>query len=186
MADTRAASRYAKSLLDLGIEQNKLDVLYNDMNTLNESLASRDLVLLIQSPIINSGKKTGILKNLFEGKVDSLTMGFIELVTKKGREKMLPAMIRSFMEQYKKHNKITEVKLKTATPLGAGVLAAIKAALLQSNITDAEVDVQTIVDEDIIGGFVIEVGDKLYDASVLHQLNKVKKEFNQNKYIKSF
>jgi len=186
MANTRAASRYAKSLLDLGIEQNKLEVLFNDMNTLNDSMSSRDLVLMIQSPIINAGKKIDILKKVFDGKLDNLTMNFIELITKKGREVMLPAMIKSFIEQYKKHNKITEVKLKTAHPLGAGVLASIKAALLQSEITDSEVDIETIVDEDIIGGFVIEVGDKLYDASVLHQLNKVKKEFNQNKYIKSF
>jgi len=186
MANYRVASRYAKALLDLGIEQNNIDVLYKDMQSVQAAMASRDLKLMVKSPIINSDKKNTIFKMLFEGKLDKLTMSFIELITNKSREHLLPEMATSFVDQYKKHNNITAVTLTTATPLNAGVLETIKKALLDSNVTATEVDVESKVDESLIGGFVIEVGDKLYDASVAHKLNKVRKEFTQNKYIKSF
>jgi len=186
MADTRAASRYAKALLDLSIEQNKLDTIHEDIKNIQSAMSSRDLQLLAKSPIINSSKKIGIFKTLFEGKVDQLTMGFLELITKKGRETKLLAITNSFTQQYKKYNKITAVKLTTATPLTDEAKKSIEKALLESNVTDKVVDMESVVDEEIIGGFVIEVGDKLYDASILHKLNKVRKEFSQNKYIKSF
>lgn len=186
MADNRAASRYAKALLDLSTEQSKLDTVYEDIKMIQSAMSSRDLQLLVKSPIITPGKKISIFKALFEGKVDKLTMGFLELITKKGRETVLAGITSSFSQQYKSHNKITAVKLTTATPLSDEVLKSIEKALLDSNVTDKVLDVESIVDEDIIGGFVIEVGDKLYDASILHKLNKVRKEFTQNKYIKSF
>ena len=126
MADYRVASRYAKSLLDIGVEQQNLDVLMDDINKIKTALTSRDLTLLVKSPIINAGKKVEILKVIFEGKIDKMSMAFLELITKKGREKFLPEMVTSFISQYKKHNKITAVKLTTANALTPEVLTSIK------------------------------------------------------------
>ena len=185
MVNTRAASRYAKSLLDLGIEQNLLPQFNDDMTLVKAAMESRELKLLAKSPIIKPSKKIDIFSQIFGGKVSDVTMSFFTIITKKGREKLLPEIVDSFLEQYKKHNKVTSVKLKTATAVPENLLTDIKSKLLGSEVTETEVDIETSVDESLIGGFVIEVGDKLYDASVAHKLNKVKKQFSENKYIKS-
>ena len=186
MPNYQVASRYAKSLLDLSIEQNMLDKIYGDIQTVSNSLESRELFLLFKSPIIKAGKKISIIKELFEGKVDKMTLGFLEIITKKGRESHLPEIVDSFKEQYKKHNNITEVNVTTAVALTDDARAALEKALQESTVTAQKVEIKTNVDEELIGGFVIEVGDKLYDASVKHKLSKIRKEFTDNKYIKSF
>lgn len=186
MANYRAAARYAKSFLDLGIEQNLLSQFHDDMTLVDAAMESKELRLLAKSPIIKPSKKTAIFKTIFSDKVSETTMSFFNIIINKGRENLLPEIVDSFLDQYKKHKKITPIKLTTATQVEPKLLEDIKARLLQSVVTQNEVEIETSVDEDLIGGFVIEVGDKLYDASVLHKLNKIKKQFTENKYIKSF
>jgi len=186
MSNYQVASRYAKSLIDLSIEQNKLEDIYADMQYVQQSLQSRDLLLLFKSPIIQAGKKVAIVQEVFKGKVSDMTLGFLQIITKKGRERHLPEIVDSYVDQYKKHKNITSVKLTTATAISDEVKASLEKALLDSKVTVKSVEVETSVDEDLLGGFVIEVGDKLYDASVRHKLSKIKKEFTENKYIKSF
>jgi len=181
MSNYQVAFRYAKSLLDLSIEKNTLDTTYSDMETVASALKSRELYSLFKSPIIKPTKKISILKEVFKGKVDQITMGFLEIITKKGRESVLPEIVDSYIDQYKKHNNITEVKVTTAVAMTGDARAALEKALQDSNVTAQKVDINTSVNEDLIGGFVIEVGDKLYDASVKHKLSKIRKEFTDNK-----
>ena len=186
MSDYRVASRYAKSLIDLGIEKNIIDTLYDDICNFKESLNNRDLYLLVKSPIIKADKKIGILNSIFGESFDKATMSFFNIITRKGRESFLPEITDSFINLYKKHKHITTVQLTTASPITQEALVAIKKALELSNDTDQQVEIETSVDKDLIGGFVIEMDDKLYDASVAHKLEEVKKQFMNNKYIKSF
>lgn len=182
----RIASRYAKSLIDFGKEQGNLETLSSDMAIVKEAIQNKDLENLVRSPIIKPSKKVVILKKIFEGSIDKVTMAFLELITKKGREPMLPELTVAFEEQYNKLKKLTAVKLTTASPITEAALASIKDHLLKSNVTDDKVELETAVDADILGGFTLEMGDKLYDASVAHQLDKVKKKFSENEYIKSY
>ena len=182
----RIAYRYAKALIDLGVDQKNLDVLHKDMGVIKEALKNKDLRLLVKSPIIKPSKKISIFKEIFGGNVDKVTMAYLEIVTKKGREVILPELTSAFDQQYKKLQKVTAVKLTTASPITEQALAEIKKNLLASDVTDKEVDIDTAVNPDLIGGFVLQMGDKLYDASVAHQLEQVKKKFADNKYIKSY
>lgn len=186
MANFRIATRYAKSLLDLGIEQNSLESIFEDMNSLNEALTNRDFKLFVKSPIIKASKKQSVFKTLFEGKLSETTNLFFNILAKKGRESFLPEIVTSFLHQYKKHKKVSEITITTAKPLTESALATIKSTLLQSDVTDSEVEITAKVDPDLLGGFVIEMEDKLYDASVAHKLKQVRKQFLENKYIKSF
>ncbi len=186
MSVSRISARYAKSLLDLARERNELDSVKADVDYVAKALKSRDLGLFLKSPIINSGKKLSIFKTLFEGKVSNTSMAFFEIIIKKGREMYLPEIIQDFINQYKVLNKISTVTITTATPLTAEALDDIKAKLLASDITMDKLDVNTKVDASLIGGFVVEIGDKLYDASVAHKLEQVRKEFADNQYVKSF
>lgn len=185
MSGERVAVRYAKSLIDLGKDQGVLEDLHSDMLNLKEALKNRDLYLLVKSPIIKANKKISIFKKLFGDSYNKVTMAFFEIIMKKSRENILPEITTAFIDQYKKLNHITAVKLTTANALGDGVLNEIKEALLKSADTDKKVEIETAVDPDLIGGFVIEMGDKLYDASVAYKLDQIKRKFTGNKYIKS-
>jgi len=181
MSNYQVAFRYAKSLLDLSIENGTLDKTYNDMEVVSSALESRELYLLFKSPIIKADKKVAVVKAIFADKVDKLTLGFMELITNKGREAHLPEIVNSYIDQYKKHNNITKVNVTTAVEMTSEARAELEKALQGSSITAQKVEINTNVNEDLIGGFVIEVGDKLYDASVKHKLSKIRKEFTDNK-----
>ncbi len=186
MAGERVAARYAKSLIDLGVEKNSLEDFHKDISLLKEALKNRDLYLLVKSPIIKAGKKIAIFKEIFGGQSSEAMMTFYNIVMKKGRETILPEVADAFMMQYQKLKHVTGVRLTTATPLNETALNEIKAALLKSTETDEAVEIETKVNPDLIGGFVIEMGDKLYDASVAYKLDQIKRNFTDNKYIKSY
>jgi len=181
---TRIASRYAKSLLDLAIEQNSVERVLEDINSFKKATENRDFYLLLKSPIINTTKKASIVKAIFGEQFDKMTLGFINIVLNKGRESYLPDIADQFIVQYKKHKHVSTVTVTTAAPLSEDALNKIKEQLLGSTSTDDNVELVTKVDEDIIGGFVIEFDDKLYDASVAHKLAKLKKEFSKNLFVK--
>lgn len=183
MSVQRIASRYAKSLIDLAVEQDKLERILEDVKSFREVLKNKEFKLLTKSPIISISKKKDIFKALFAGKYDELTVAFFDILLTKGREAYLPDIAVAFLAQYKKMKHISTVKLITASPLGEGVLAAIKAKLVESTTTDDKVEMSVAVDPKLIGGFVLEFEDNVYDASVSTKLDELKKGFRDNKYI---
>lgn len=183
MSVTRISSRYAKSLIDLAQEQNKLERVLEDINAFQKATEQRDFFLMLKSPIINPDKKGVILKEIFGGKFDEMTMAFVNIVLRKGREGYLSDIAKEFIVQYRAIKHISSVKVTTATPLSEAGLAAIKQQLQGSSQTESNIEIQTAVDPALIGGFVIEFNDKLYDASVAHKLSQLKKEFSGNQYL---
>ncbi len=177
MSVIRIASRYAKSLLDLSIEGNKLDTILEDVKSLQKAVANKDLANVLKSPIIKGDKKKQILNAIFNGKVDELTMKFMDLVVLKGRESYLKDVLDEFMNQYRQFKSISIVKVTSAEPLNEQNLTRIKEKLLASNITADNIEIETVVDPSILGGIIIQVGDKRYDASVAHKLQSLRKEF---------
>lgn len=186
MSVQRIASRYAKSLIDLAIEQDKLEEVKGDIIAFNKATDNRDLYLLLKSPIINPSKKQEVLKALFDGKFSKMVMSFIQIIVNKNREKFLPEIADEFITQYKAHKHISTVKLISAVPLSDESVAKIKERLVASKTTDDQIEIETSVNPELIGGYVLEFGDRLYDASVAHQLDRIRKEFTKNDHIKNF
>jgi len=182
MSINKIASRYAKSLLDLAKEQNKVEAVLEDVKSMKQAAENRDLYLLLKSPIVKTDKKLSILKEIFSGKVDELTMAFVNIITKKGRESYLPEINDEFIAQYRAMSSISKVTITTAEPMSDADLESIKAKLQVSSETRDNLEFETKIDPSIIGGFVIEIGDKLYDASVQHKLDELKKQFSGNDY----
>lgn len=169
------ASRYAKSLLDLSLEQNVLDATIGDLETFESALSSKDLVYLLKSPIVKTERKISIYREIFGGKMAKLSNDFFELLFKKNRESAIPAIITEFKEQVNRHRGISSVTVISASPMDESVLAQIKASLAASSETLDQIDVETEVDPALIGGFKLKIGDKLYDASVAHRLEQMRK-----------
>lgn len=177
MSVTRIASRYAKSLLDLAVEQKKLDKVLEDIKVFQEYLKNRDLYLMFKSPIVNITKKQAVVKALFEGKLDTLVLSFFGIILRKNREMYLPEIAEEFINQYKVMNEITTATLVTATEMSAESIEKIRKALLESDVTAKKLELHTEINPDLLGGFVIKIGDKLYDASISHKLDQLKKQF---------
>lgn len=183
MSVQRIASRYAKSLIDLAVEQQKLDRILEDVQSFREVTKNREFYLLLKSPIVHADKKLDIVRKLFEGKYDGLTMAFLRILISKGRERYLPEIAVEFISQYRKLKHISTVRLTTATPLSEATLQVIHDKLEASKDTDQIVEVSTEVDPDIIGGFILQFEDKIYDASVAQKLEDLKKAFAENLYV---
>jgi len=183
MSVARIAHRYAKSLIDIAVEQNKLERVLEDVQSFRELVKNRDFYLLLKSPIIHHSKKENIVEKLFTGKYDTLTMSFLNVLMRKGREMYLPEIAEEFIVEYKKLKHITTVRITTAVPLSESAKKAVEAKLLGSSKTSDHIDLITIVDPDIIGGYVLEFDGNVYDASIKHKLVGLKDEFDDNLYI---
>ena len=186
MSGQRLAARYAKSLIDLGVEKNSLEQINADVQTLTAALQSRDLYLFIKSPIIHPDKKATILKQIFGDKLGVVTSSFIDIVLKKHREFYLPDIVSAFRDQYFEHKGIVKATLTVVAPLvDDSVLKDIKAIILEDTGKN-DVELQVKIDPNLLGGFILQFGDKLYDTSINHKLDKLRKEFMVNKYVREF
>jgi F-type H+-transporting ATPase subunit delta len=183
MENPRLAERYAKSLIDLSVELNQLDSVHEDIALLYAVCKqSREFVLMLNSPIINADKKHRIINAVTDGKISKITQTFVQLLCRKNRESNLPEIITSFIEQFNKIKGIHKVKLTTAMP----VSDAIKNSFIQkikatSDVTSIELESK--VDENLIGGFMLEMDGRLIDASILRDIKDIKKQFANNDYI---
>jgi F-type H+-transporting ATPase subunit delta len=183
LPNPRLAARYAKAILDLAIEKGQLEPVYKDMVFIRVICGSNpDLVNLLKSPIIKSDKKRHILDAITDGRISPLTKAFNALLMSKEREAYLPEIAAAFEEQYKKYKGIQTVKLTTAVPVSDD----IRQTILDKVRTDrkvTEIDLETEVREELIGGFVLEIGDELIDASIAFDLHKIKQQFENNDFI---
>jgi F-type H+-transporting ATPase subunit delta len=184
MADSRAASRYVKSLLGLAVEKKALEEVHRDMLLFSEAISkSRPFELLLQSPVIRHDKKLGILKKIFQGKVHSLTMAFFEIITRKNREPILVGVAREFHNAYNEYKGIGKATVTTAIPLDANLRTEME-KLVRKYSDKKQIELIEKVDSDLIGGFVLNVGDRQVDASIKSKIKTLKLKFSQNPYIK--
>jgi len=183
MTNPRLATRYAKSLIDLSIEKSQLEKVFADMQWLQAVCKSnRDFVNVLRSPVIKSDTKKKIVDAVTKGNVGEITAAFTRLLIQKGRESNLPEIISSFIEQYKQHKQIHTVKLTTASPVSEELKNAIMDHI--RNTTEIQnIELETVVNKDIIGGFVLQTGDKLVDASIAYDLKTIARQFENNDFI---
>ncbi len=183
MLNPRLASRYAKALLNISVEKEQLDNVYADIQWLLAICKSnRDFVSLLRSPIIKADKKQKIVDAITENKINDVTGSFLKLIISKGREANLPEVLPAFISLYKKHNNIHPVTLTTAVPVSDTVKNNILNQVKRSAGVE-KIELEEKVDPNLIGGFVLEMGDKMVDASIAYDLREVAKQFKNNDFI---
>lgn len=183
MPNPRLASRYAKSLIDLAVEKNSVEDTLADIKYL-ESLCrnSKEFTSMLRSPVINADKKQDIINAVVGDSLKPLAQGFIRLLVNKGREENLPEIATAFVQQYKQMKNIKTVKLITAAPANEELKKAIWAKI-DATLPGAQIELTEQVDPELIGGFVLQMEDKLFDASVRRDLNDIKAQFTKNMYV---
>ena len=180
------ATRYAKSLIQLVNDQGKLEQVYKDIKDVNGIFeSSRDLKLMFKSPIIPSDKKLNVVKQLFEGKIDSVLYQFMVLVIKKGREAYLNEITESFIIQYNLIKNITPVKISSAVKLDKNIIDSMIASL-KAKEKLGEIELTQEVDPSMIGGFILQYDDKMIDSSVSRRLTALKGVIEDDTYIKKY
>ncbi len=185
MSNLRLADRYAKSLIDLSTERGQLDKVREDMIYIqNLCKASAEFLNVLRSPIIKADQKENIILAVTKGNVSELTGAFNTLLVKKGRESDLPAIANAFINQYNTIKGIHIVKLTTAMEVSEEMKKSIQQNVQKANNFDT-VELETIVDASIIGGFKLSFNNKMVDASVANDLHEIKKQFTKNYYIHS-
>jgi len=179
MAETKVARRYAKSLLDLGMENNNTDVLNQDMITVASAIkANRQLAVMLKSPVIHAYKKDAVLKEVFSGKISDTSLEFMRLITRKNREYFVEDIAHAFLEIYKANKNIQSASVTTATPLDAKLRDEMVAIVKKA--TGNTVELHEEVDPAIIGGFILRWGDNQIDSSVVSRLSALKQDFNKS------
>ena len=178
MSELTVGARYAKSLIDLAIEQNKLEETKKDMDFFVQTLKANDeLAAVLRNPIISHDKKINILVGIFNKKVSDLTLTYFKLMINKQRAGVLYPSAAEFVNQYNLKKNIVKAVVTSATPLTdinkASIIKIIEAEI------GGNIELSTKVNPALIGGFVLTIGDRQVDASIANKLKKLKNEFAQ-------
>lgn len=174
---SKAGARYAKSLLDLSKEQSTVEEVKNDMVFFEQVVDDNsELEAILKNPIVPLDKKQGILQGIFGGKVHAITASFLKLVVNKGRSAILYDTAKQFVQQYNEINGIVTAEVTSASPLTDANKAEV-ISLVKKELNASQVLIKEKVNADLIGGFILKVGDRQFDASIASGLTKLKKEF---------
>lgn len=185
MLDSIISERYARALFELAHENGKLEQVKKDMDLLIELVdTSRDFRHLMISPVIMPAKKVAVLDALLAGKIDEITRQFYRLLAGKRREKYMEGIAREYIEKYKEHNNIVTIEIRTVQPLTADLRDRIVHILEQRR--GIKVDLVEKLDPSLIGGFIVSTSDVRYDSSLATSIKKLKKEFQENLYVREF
>ncbi len=169
MKNARVARRYAIALMTVAEETKTLDVMTRDLSLIDQTLKnSRELRVLLQSPVVSAAKKKDILKEVFGPRVGKETMAFVNLMTAKNRESILADVVHEFHLLRDERLGIVTVDVRAAVELTQPQEQSLQKQL--ESYTGKKVRVQFSLDKAIQGGIVIKIGDTILDASVRRQL----------------
>jgi F-type H+-transporting ATPase subunit delta len=177
MSTGNIAVRYARALFLSAREKKLLDPVRADMELLLETSRNPELLSVIESPVISSGKKAGALTELFRSRMHALSVDFLQLVVGNNREEYLPGMARHYIRLYKEEKGIQVAVVSSARKLGPESTALIEELVRKAFHT--EIELQHEVREDLIGGFVLRIENRQLDASVKGKLASIKKELQE-------
>lgn len=177
MSEIRVATRYAKSLIDLAIERNELERVKQDIDLfLSAAKSSPELVAVLKNPIVPIDKKLKIVRGLFSAQVSNTTQSFFDIVVNKARAEVLHGTAVEFVHQYNEKKNILKAKIVSATALNDASRKEVISIVEKA--TSKQVVLEEKVDESLIGGFLLTVGDKQFDTSISKSLQNLKKSFS--------
>lgn len=175
MDQSKINVRYAQAFFSLAKEKDLIRELQKDAVLISSVCKTiSDFMILIESPVISTSGKIKAITSIFEGKVNSYSLKFLVLITENNREKYIPGIFRNLEELYRKSEGIRTAILTTAKPMDQAVVEQIRQSI--ESEFGGKVALNQVIDDDLIGGFVLRVDDSQYDASIANQLKKIKEK----------
>lgn len=178
MKGTRAARRYAGALLELCTETKTVDNVASDMRLIHDSITtSHELAVLFKSPIVNRFKKRDIVRDLWAARVDEMTLHFLFLLIDKGREELTDQIAVEFAALLDESRGIVNAELKSPFEVEKEVISGMKETF--GKIVKKNVRISFSPDPALIGGFLVQIGDTVFDGSVRRQLEILKQQLSE-------
>jgi F-type H+-transporting ATPase subunit delta len=176
MASTRAAIRYATAILDLANSKGVAEVVNNDMKLIASTInGNLELSTFIQNPTLKVEVKEKALLEVFAG-IDVVTQGLFHLLFENKRFEILEGIATEYSKLSDVMNGIEVAKVTTAVPMDDALEAKVKATI--ATLSDKKITIENTVDASIIGGFILRIGDKQYNASIANRLQVLKRELS--------
>ena len=170
---------YAEALFEVAMEEQKADEFLEEAQAILTVLEQNpELNKLMKHPKISKAEKEQVLDNVFQGRVSREIAGFMKLLIKKERYNELPSIFQCFIDRMKEEKKIGVAYVSTAVELSEGKKTAVKQRLLDTT-QYVKMEMHYEVDETLIGGMVIRIGDRVVDSSVRTKLEEMKKQLLQ-------
>lgn len=178
MTESKAAQRYATAILQIAVENNKLEKLFDNIQSIENLLKnSLDFKIFLKSPIINTEKKKKIIMDLFRDKIDPITLKFLLLLTTKNREAILPEIISRFKSLMDEMQGIVNADISAVVAFSNEQKEKVTKRL--EALTKKKVRTNFKIDTSLIGGFKIQINDTVYDGSILNQFDILKQQFTK-------
>ena len=175
MINTRAANRYAKAFLSITKSEDDLNIMFKDMSSVKKAFEqSQELKLFIDSKVIKETDKVEAIKMVFPD-LSTYSTNLLTHIMNSGRIDLFDDIAKCFVELYNEKMGNQDVTLISASKLSEPILTEIKSKV--KSLTSKNVYITNKVDKNLIGGFILKVGDKQYDASFKQQLKNLENEF---------
>jgi len=175
MVSTRAAARYAKAMLEVSGQKGNAEAINSDMILISESVSqSEDLKVFLVNPVISDEIKLNALLEVFAN-VDQSTKELFKVLKENKRFEILGSIALEFQKQYEALKGIEKVVVTTAIPMDAALESKVLSKV-QSLAPGKQIIISNVVDSTILGGFILKMGDKQYNASIANQLQVLKRE----------
>ncbi|RZJ68992.1 MAG: ATP synthase F1 subunit delta [Flavobacterium sp.] len=176
MTGSRAAIRYAKAILEMAQASGTAQQVNEDMALVASTIkANRELEDFINSPTTKGQAKEAALKEIFAGS-QNITLGLFQLLLENKRFEILPQVAAQYTAQYDVMNGVEVATVTTAFPLTEDLEAKVLSKIKE--FSDKQIVIENVVDPSIIGGFIIRIGDKQFNASVANTLSTLKRELS--------
>ncbi|MHB8580322.1 MAG: ATP synthase F1 subunit delta [Ignavibacteriaceae bacterium] len=176
MSEYKVSFRYATSLLNTAIEKNIVETVSKDVELIHSAIeSSRQFQLALSNPVIKPNIKLSVLEEIFQGKIGDESMNFLKFLVEKKRENLLNSIAAIYLELRDEYLGIVNVNVRSAVKFTDEQISQLKNNL--EKYLNKKVRFDFSIDTSTIGGFIAQVGDTVFDASLVHQLELLKKQF---------
>lgn len=178
----KTAKRYSNALLKSAIEANSLEKIYNDIIFVDETIrVNSQLKNFIENPVIKNADKKDVLNKLFSMHIDKITLDFLFVLLDSGRIDILNEVLNQFAFRYNEENNIIKPEIISAVELTDEQKLRITEKLEKK--FDKKIIPEYTINSDIIGGLIVEIGDKTIDCSLKTKFYNMKQQLTKgNKY----
>jgi len=176
MASTRAAVRYAKAILEIADSKKSAAEVSVDMALIASTIAGNlELHSFIQNPLIKTDTKKDVVLEVFAS-VNAVTKSLFHLLLENKRFEILDAIALEYNNLFDIMNGVEVAKVTTAIPMDAALEAKVLAKI--ATFSNKKITIENTIDPSIIGGFILRIGDKQYNASIANRLQVLKRELS--------
>ena len=185
MSNPRAAKRYAKSLFSLSEGRGAIEHMEKDAQQIQDVIVnSQELELLLKSPVVKADAKEKILVSIFDQNISDLTLEFMRILVRKGRESILPSIIQETLSLVRNMRNVRLAEVKTAVPMDDALRERVSKAL--KHLHDGEVELQETVEPTLLGGFQLFMDNRMIDASIKRELDVLRRQITDHDYEPEF